>query len=196
MNTIPPISSLWDPRNVLTLAAFGGLALLSWLAMTSPSAKLKRPLITALLLLVLPFLPASNLFFPVGFVVAERVLYTPSMGFCMLVALGAWQLRKYSSSLLKVCVMSLALMHSAKTLARNRDWHSSRALFQSAVTVSPTNGKMWSNWGAQISDRGNKSLAIEMFKQSIRVEPLFVTAYSNLAYTLREVREMRAALQV
>ncbi|GFX53341.1 transmembrane and TPR repeat-containing protein CG4050 [Trichonephila clavipes] len=37
---------------------------------------------------VFPFLPASNLFFPVGFVVAERVLYAPSMGFCLLVAHG------------------------------------------------------------------------------------------------------------
>ncbi len=42
----------------------------------------------ALALLIMPFIPASNIFFPVGFVVAERILYTPSMGFCMLVALG------------------------------------------------------------------------------------------------------------
>lgn len=42
----------------------------------------------ALSLIVLPFIPASNLFFPVGFVVAERVLYVPSMGFCVLVAHG------------------------------------------------------------------------------------------------------------
>ena len=42
----------------------------------------------SLSLLILPFLPASNLFFPVGFVLAERVLYIPSMGFCLLVALG------------------------------------------------------------------------------------------------------------
>lgn len=34
------------------------------------------------------FIPASNLFFYVGFVVAERVLYVPSMGFCLLVGLG------------------------------------------------------------------------------------------------------------
>lgn len=38
--------------------------------------------------MILPFLPASNLFFPVGFVVAERVLYIPSMGFSMMVAYG------------------------------------------------------------------------------------------------------------
>ena len=30
-----------------------------------------------LLFLILPFVPASNLFFHVGFVIAERVLYTP-----------------------------------------------------------------------------------------------------------------------
>lgn len=42
----------------------------------------------SLSLMILPFVPASNLFFPVGFVVAERILYTPSMGFSMLVALG------------------------------------------------------------------------------------------------------------
>ena len=45
-------------------------------------------LFQCLALLVLPFIPASNLFFPVGFVVAERILYTPSMGFCMFIALG------------------------------------------------------------------------------------------------------------
>ena len=42
----------------------------------------------ALSLLVLPFLPASNLLFPVGFVLAERVLYLPSLGICLLVAVS------------------------------------------------------------------------------------------------------------
>lgn len=32
------------------------------------------------------FLPASGLFFEVGFVLAERVLYLPSLGFCLLLA--------------------------------------------------------------------------------------------------------------
>ena len=42
----------------------------------------------ALALLVIPFLPATNLFFSVGFVVAERILYIPSAGFCLLIAEG------------------------------------------------------------------------------------------------------------
>ena len=41
----------------------------------------RSPLLaTGLALILLPFLPASNLLFPVGFVVAERVLYMPSLG--------------------------------------------------------------------------------------------------------------------
>lgn len=42
----------------------------------------------AVAVVVIPFLPASNVFFRVGFVLAERVLYIPSLGFCLLVILG------------------------------------------------------------------------------------------------------------
>ena len=42
----------------------------------------------SLAMLVIPYLPATNLFIHVGFVVAERVLYLPSSGWCLLFALG------------------------------------------------------------------------------------------------------------
>ena len=51
-------------------------------------------LVLALSMTILPFLPATNAFFYVGFVVAERVLYVPSMGFCLLVAEAAYQIYK------------------------------------------------------------------------------------------------------
>ena len=47
-----------------------------------------RLVLVSLALLVIPFLPASNLLFRVGFVIAERNLYLPSVGFVMLVTLG------------------------------------------------------------------------------------------------------------
>lgn len=45
-----------------------------------------RTLTFGLVLLVIPFLPASNLFFRVGFVIAERVLYLSSAGYCLILA--------------------------------------------------------------------------------------------------------------
>jgi hypothetical protein len=41
-------------------------------------------LVWSLMLLVVPYLPASNLLVPVGLLVAERTLYLPSVGFCLL----------------------------------------------------------------------------------------------------------------
>ena len=45
-------------------------------------------------LVVVPFLPASNIFFTVGFVVAERVLYLSSIGSCLITVLGFTLLSK------------------------------------------------------------------------------------------------------
>ncbi|XP_022698972.1 transmembrane and TPR repeat-containing protein 1-like [Varroa jacobsoni] len=45
-------------------------------------------LLTSAALVILPWLPASNLLVTVGFVLAERVLYIPSMGFCLLFVEG------------------------------------------------------------------------------------------------------------
>lgn len=53
-----------------------------------------RVLTMALALLIVPFLPASNLFFRVGFVIAERVLYLPTAGFCILIAIGICKLQQ------------------------------------------------------------------------------------------------------
>lgn len=55
----------------------------------------------ALCLMIIPFLPASNVFFPVGFVIAERILYIPSVGYCLLIALGFERLVLISTGLIR-----------------------------------------------------------------------------------------------
>lgn len=47
-----------------------------------------RRIVHGLALLIIPFIPVSNVFFSTGFVLAERVLYLPSIGFTFLVGLG------------------------------------------------------------------------------------------------------------
>ena len=78
MGSIPLLEAFSDTRNVLTLIFF--VSLLS-LVVTSLSGRgsacHRRVLLLGLCFLVVPFLPASNVFLRVGFVVAERILYIP-----------------------------------------------------------------------------------------------------------------------
>ena len=88
MSSVPLVRSLSDPRNLATISLYLLLGHLTYRALTSSSQHESSVIALSLGLLVLPFIPATNLLFPVGFVVAERVLYLPSMGFCLLVAFG------------------------------------------------------------------------------------------------------------
>jgi len=97
-------------------------------------------------LMVLPFIPATNLFFYVGFVIAERVLYIPSMGVCLLVAHGVHLLYSHchgNQLRQKIVVMATAfaiLMYSGKTMLRNRDWSTEEMLYTSGIAVNPPKG--------------------------------------------------------
>lgn len=81
------------------------------------------PYFQSLSLIALPFLPASNLFFPVGFVIAERVLYMPSMGYCILVAFGFELLsERFHKKIVTFMLLSLLAIDAMKTIRRNEDW--------------------------------------------------------------------------
>lgn len=65
-----------------------------------------RSIKLAILLIIIPFMPAANVFYPVGFVIAERILYIPSAGYCLLVGIGLTKLRKGRGIRSKVCVVA------------------------------------------------------------------------------------------
>ena len=201
MGTIPGISSLADPRNLLTLATFTAIGLLG-LYSISGSGRHRKVVLFSLSLMVFPFIPASNLFFPVGFVIAERILYLPSMGFCMLVGYGAWCIHNNSSKtstlrlIVKLGLAYLLLFHTAKVISRNRDWEANFTLYHSAVKIIPRNGKMIGNLGIEYDTRGNRSLAEVYFKKAIEVEPNYITAYSNLGYILKEEKRFAESIEV
>jgi hypothetical protein len=87
--SIPLVVNSTDERLLLTLASYTCLLLLVGVACFPSAAStdaMRLPLILGLAMLVLPFVPASSMFFRVGFVLAERVLYMPSFGWCILLA--------------------------------------------------------------------------------------------------------------
>jgi hypothetical protein len=107
-----------------------------------PTAKtylsIAEVLLLSLAFIALPFLPASNLFFYVGFVVAERVLYIPSVGYCLLIGLGCHVIHsRTNKNLVVVCFALLLATFSVRTVQRNRDWMDEESLYRAGIPINP-----------------------------------------------------------
>lgn len=169
MGTVPLVTSFRDARNLATAATY---TVLVFTVVTASRTEyhVKVPLTMALSMLVIPYLPASHLLFPVGFVVAERVLYLPSMGFCLLVALGFSRLcqHRYNSCLLKTGLVVLLASHATKTFIRNYDWCSEQSLYGAALRVNQKNAKMFNNMGRVLESLNRHQEAYIHYKKAIQ----------------------------
>ena len=102
-------------------------------------------------------LPASNLLFPIGTVMAERLFYVPLMGVVACLVMGAFWLGERFRGTFHVArwmpaglgVIALAL--AGRTYARNFDWKDNRTLVEASLKAAPNSFKM------------HRILAMEMF---------------------------------
>ncbi|XP_061176820.1 protein O-mannosyl-transferase TMTC2-like [Saccostrea echinata] len=156
-------------------------------------------LIISLSLMVFPFIPATNLFFYVGFVIAERVLYIPSMGFCLLVAHGANSLyKKYKSDeVKKKCILGsvglLLLMLSGRTFLRNRVWQSEENLYSSGLSTNPA--KAWGNLANVWNQQGKKMEAEQAYRNALKHRGNMADTHYNLGILLQDQKRMEAAVE-
>jgi tetratricopeptide (TPR) repeat protein len=188
MGTVPLVTSLSDPRNMSTLLLIAVVSHIVVVVLTSATSHSTR-LAISLSWTVIPFVPASNLFFPVGFVVAERILYIPSMGFCLLVSIGFHRLysvsRKHHRLLHHFLVSSLLFLltfHALKTVTRNSDWSDERSIFQSGLKVNTRNAKLFNNVGHALESNA-PSAALALFHQAVLVQPDDIGAHINIGRT-------------
>ncbi|XP_024147077.1 protein O-mannosyl-transferase TMTC2 [Oryzias melastigma] len=148
-------------------------------------------------MLTLPFVPATNLFFYVGFVIAERVLYIPSIGFCILVAAGARTLyvrlrtRGFKAVMLCLCV-GLVLLNGLRTVQRNKDWSNEENLYKSGIKVNPA--KAWGNLGNVLKNQGKMAEAEKAYRNALQYRGNMADMLYNLGLLLQENERFSEAL--
>ncbi|XP_074243573.1 protein O-mannosyl-transferase TMTC4 isoform X1 [Saimiri boliviensis] len=195
MGCIPLIKSVSDWRVIALAALWFCLIGLICQALCSEDGHKRRILTLGLGFLVIPFLPASNLFFRVGFVVAERVLYLPSVGYCVLLTFGFGALSKHTKKkkLIAAVVLGIVLINMLRCVVRSGQWRSEEQLFRSALSVCPLNAKVHYNIGKNLADKGNQTAAIRYYREAVRLNPKYVHAMNNLGNILKERNELQEA---
>ncbi|XP_060135951.1 protein O-mannosyl-transferase TMTC1 isoform X2 [Zootoca vivipara] len=171
VGSIPLVESIWDMRNFATLLMAVVMLLLGLHCIVAFKKLEHREVLVGLLFLVFPFIPASNLFFRVGFVVAERVLYMPRL------------YPRHASALNNLGTLT-------KDLAEAKEYYSR------ALQLNPQHNRALFNLGNLLKSRGKKEEAVLLLRDSIQYGPDFADAYSSLASLLAEQDQLKEAEEV
>ena len=190
-HSIPLIESPLDIRN----GAFVTLALISIAAAARSLARKHALCLLALCTLFVPFLPAAGLFFNVGFTVAERVMYIPSMGACILVARFV---HRWRAAILIPVVAAVVGLLSKRTWDQNQVWTSESSLYLSALEAYPSNAKAHFNYAASIMDKDKEleDVIEKHLKEAISLNELYTAPYINLGVLYAKRGALDAARDV
>lgn len=186
------VTSIWDLR------LQGVIGFYSVMLVALMNFRRLPGMMLALGLMIVPFLPASGII-RVGFVIAERTLYVPSVGFCLLSIYGF--LHWYEGTAdkpiwrtsLRILLMLLFTVMMLRTRQRASDWLNEENLFASALKVCPDNAKVHYNIARLATDSGNNTKAFIHYHKAIDLYPSYESALMNLGNLYREHGQLDTA---
>ena len=209
-----PLSSDYS-FNQIPLVGWGNIKVLASLVLTLaviiwPLKRMKeQPLLTlGMLTFFASFSVVSNVFFNVGTSMAERFVYIPSLGICIMIVVLLYpylhQVKQGLHSIKRIMVIPLVVilgLASFKTVDRNKAWESNRTLYASDVNTVPNSARIHLYHGIELITQFNKSNdkaklqnAILEINESTRINPDFHHAHYNLAVAYEKAENYDAAI--
>jgi protein O-mannosyl-transferase len=191
--------ALWTGVGVLALCA-AGIAL---------SLRRRRLVCLSLGLALITYSVVSNTFILIGSAFAERYLYLPSAGFCMLAALlaAAGFRRARRASLKQHQVIAGLVMiltgvaifgGAARIYLRNRDFASDATLNAADLRSNPRSARLWSAVASDEYNANRYQPALEHARAALAICPVFADPWriAGLAqYALKNSDEALTCLQ-
>lgn len=105
---------------------------------------------------LIPLVPVSNIFFPVGVFMGERFVFISSVGFCLFLAFLITryliQKQKFEKIAAVLVIMVLGL-YSFKTIDRNKTWKDDFTLFTTDVLTSRNSAKANTTAGGALYEK-------------------------------------------
>lgn len=126
-------------------------------------------------------LPVSQII-PHHDMMAEHFLYTPSVGFFLMIAglLDPLVDHPKAAPALYAAGAVVLLLLSLRTVWRNTDWRDDLTLWSQTVQVAPQTARARNNLGSAYLRRGEIARAEEEIETAVRLQPDFATAHGNL----------------
>lgn len=180
-DAIPLVGSVLDPR---LLGSLGLLALLVWALAAS---RTRRPILAlAVVWYFLTALPTANILVLVGTIFGERLLFLPSVAFCLVAGMaGSRILEKNRWAILPITLWVVFL--SLQTVRYAGAWDNDVSLFRAAVAAVPTSTKANHKLGEELLRAGELGPALPYLREALRIAPDNQFAARTLAQARRQV---------
>lgn len=134
---------------------------------------------------------ASNIVFPIGTNMSERLVFMPSVGFCLLfgILFSRWIQWKKGSFKAAFAILGIVLvLFSLKTITRNFVWENNFRLFTSDIEVSPNSAKLRNAAGGELIAQSTKPTnstqkqnmleeALGHLAEAVRIHPTYKNAW-------------------
>ena len=190
---IPLVTSMTDPAFLLGTSALIGCVAVGALAWSRA-----RAISLGIVVYFGALLPVSNLPFGIGVMLAERLFYLPSLGFCL--AAGgaiAWLGLRLSArrAFATACLLTLviAAAYAARAARRTGDWFDQLTLFEATVTASPRSALAQMNLGGVYEALGRHEESEEAYRRAIAIAPHFPAPHYNLGLLLNKQQRIPEA---
>jgi tetratricopeptide (TPR) repeat protein len=135
-----------------------------------------------ILFFFLMLLPVSNFLFAAGFLKAERILYIPSIGLIMVMAV--MKIRLIDGKATKIpglIVLGLfVLFFTWRTWTRSADWKNNYTLALATLETSPNSPRFNNMMGLELRAQKKNKEALAYFEKAVRSNPNHVSALVNL----------------
>ncbi len=174
------VMGLDDWRAWAGLSLAGGALYLAW---RKPEF---RPAVLAYVIL---FSPTANLIFPIGTMMGERLIYAPSLGLALLLAILLARRRYW-----KPVLIAVALGFAARTAVRNLDWLNAQRFYEKLVQTSPDSAKSHYSIGVEYAANGDDTHAVTAYDRAIEIFPAYAEAYRNRGNALARLGRREEAM--
>ncbi len=132
----------------------------------------------------------SNIFFLVTSQMAERFLFLPSVGFCMVIGLAIWYGTRQRARIAAVVLLPLLVVYGGMTVARNAEWKNDATLFAADVEKAPNDCKLNYYRALSIGAPADANEAqrrqvidekMKYLRKALDIYPEFIEAHTEIA---------------